>query len=179
MKNDQTELVFILDRSGSMHGLESDTIGGFNSVIEEQKKLDGRVFVSTVLFSDTYKLLHQRVPILEIYNMTTNDYKTQGMTALLDAIGKTIQMIESTIELTENKPGKVLFVIITDGLENASREYRYGQINSMIEVKKRVGWEFFVFRSEHRCSCNSQAFWNQSRYGSKFYRRSGWNQTPI
>ncbi len=144
MKYD-TELVFILDRSGSMRGLETDTIGGFNEMIEKQKKIESPCVVSTVLFDDQFEVLHNRMNLCEIKEMNKNDYYVRGTTALLDAIGRSIQKI-STIHRkldTSEKPEKTLFVIITDGMENASKEYDYASIKRMIELEKNdFGWEF-------------------------------------
>ena len=145
MKNNLTELVFILDRSGSMSGLERDTIGGFNSMLEKQKKEEGEAIITTVLFDNTYELLHDRINIKGIAHITDEEYYVRGTTALLDAIGKTIIKIENAHKhtLEDERPSKVLFVITTDGMENSSRIYNYGKIKSMIEDKKKeFGWEF-------------------------------------
>lgn len=145
MKKGFTELVFILDRSGSMSGLESDTIGGFNSMLEKQKKQEGEAVVTTVLFDDRYELLHDRINIKSISPITEKEYFVRGSTALLDAIGRTItKMINvqrHTIE--DEKAENVMFVIITDGMENASKEYSYEKVRQMIEHEKsKYGWEF-------------------------------------
>ena len=145
IKNGITELVFILDRSGSMSGLEADTIGGFNSMIKKQKGLEGQVYVSTVLFSDRSQVLHDRVPIDEIETLTEKDYEVFGCTALLDAIGQAICHIKNVHKYArpEDVPERTLFVITTDGMENASHNYTTEQIKSMIEDKKAsLGWEF-------------------------------------
>ncbi len=145
MKKNLTELVFILDRSGSMCGLESDTIGGFNSMLEQHKTLDGACNITTVLFDNNYELLHDRIDIRAIKPITSKEYYVAGSTALLDAIGKTINKIGNVQKNTadEYRAAKVMFVIITDGAENSSREYSSKQIKSMIErQKKRYGWEF-------------------------------------
>ena len=125
MENNILELVFILDRSGSMHGLEKDTVGGFNSMIKKQKELQGKVFVSTVLFNDKHKLLHDRKLIDEIEPMKESEYETNGCTALLDAVGNSIIHISNIHKYLrkEDVPSKVMFVITTDGLENASNEF--------------------------------------------------------
>ena len=137
------ELVFILDRSGSMQGLESDTIGGYNSMLLKQKKeKTGKVSVTTVLFDDQYELLYNQVPIDKIAPMTEKEYYVRGSTALLDAIGKTIMQIKANQEKKGNSE-KVLFVIITDGMENASREYRLDTVKKLIEERKEKDrWEF-------------------------------------
>ena len=143
-KNSATELVFILDRSGSMAGLEEDTIGGFNAMIEKQKKEDGACFVSTVLFDHEIGTLHDRVPLADIRPMTAEDYYVRGCTALIDAIGMTVKHIEEVHRYIrdEDVPAKTLFVITTDGLENASKEYSADKVRKMIEEKKSDGWEF-------------------------------------
>ena len=144
MNNNITELVFILDRSGSMSGLESDTIGGFNSMIEQQKKLDGECLVSTILFDDESKVLHDRVKLADIPKMTDKDYVVGGCTALIDAIGGAIKHIESIHKYArpEDVPTNTMFVITTDGMENASHVYSSKQVKKMIEQQKERGWEF-------------------------------------
>ena len=144
MKNDLTELVFILDKSGSMNGLEQDTIGGFNSLIEKQKEEGGEVIVSTVLFNQDMSFIHNRVNINDISKMTSKDYYTGGCTALLDAIGNTITSINRKQEelKDEYKPSKTMVMITTDGLENASKEYTYSKIKTLIEKQTELGWEF-------------------------------------
>jgi von willebrand factor type A domain-containing protein len=142
-KPKDVELVFILDRSGSMGGLESDTIGGYNSMLSKQKKeKTGKVSVTTVLFDDQYELLYNQVPIEKVSPMTEEEYYVRGSTALLDAIGKTVMQVKANQDKKEIKD-KVLFVIITDGMENASREYRADQIKKLIEERKeKNNWEF-------------------------------------
>ena len=136
-KQEDVELVFILDRSGSMGGLESDTIGGYNSMLSKQKnQKKGKVYVTTVLFDDEYELLHNQVSIEEMKPITEKEYYVRGSTALLDAIGKTIMQVKANQDKKENKD-KVLFVIITDGLENASKEYRKDLIKKNDRRKKR------------------------------------------
>ena len=145
MKNNVTELVFILDRSGSMNGLEGDTIGGFNALLEKQKKQDGQVFVSTVLFDTESKVLHDRIPLERVAPMTEQDYTVGGCTALLDALGDAIRHIGNVHKYArpEDVPEHTLFVITTDGMENASRRYDAGRVKRMIErQKERYGWEF-------------------------------------
>lgn len=145
MKKDLTELVFILDRSGSMSGLESDTIGGYNSMLEKQKKEEGQAIITTVLFDDQYELLHDRVNIKGITPITDNEYYVRGTTALLDAIGLSISKIINVQKhtLREERAAKVMFVIITDGYENASREFTYEKVRQMIEYQKdKYSWEF-------------------------------------
>lgn len=140
-----TELVFILDRSGSMSGLEKDTIGGFNSMIEKQKKEEGEALVSTVLFDDEIEVIHDRIPIESVPKMTDKEYYARGCTALLDAVGSAIHHIGNIHKYArkEDVPEKTLFVITTDGMENSSHRYSYERIKHMIErQKKRYGWEF-------------------------------------
>lgn len=144
MKKGLTELVMILDRSGSMCGLESDTIGGYNSMLEKQKKTVGQVLVSTVLFDDVSEVLYDRVPLDKLPQMTEEDYYVRGCTALLDAVGGTISHIAAVQKLAgeADRPEKTIFVITTDGLENASREYTFGQVKRLVERQKAKGWEF-------------------------------------
>lgn len=148
MKKGLTELVFIIDRSGSMSGLESDTIGGFNAMLKEQQAVEGEAVVTTVLFDDKYELLHDRIDIRAVAPLTDKDYTVRGSTALLDALGRTIYKIRAAQKHTaENyRAEKVLFVIITDGQENASREYSAERIKTRIErQKQKYGWEFVFF----------------------------------
>ena len=143
--NNITELVFILDRSGSMGGLESDTIGGFNSMLNKQKKEDGRAYVSTVLFDHETEVLHDRVPIEKVPELTDKDYTVRGCTALLDAIGSAIHHIGNVHKYArpEDVPEHTMFVIITDGMENASKRYSGKEIKKKIEKEKsKYGWEF-------------------------------------
>lgn len=145
MKKNLTELVFILDKSGSMSGLEKDTIGGYNSMLEQQRKVDGECVITTVLFDNHYELLHDRIDIRAIQPITAKEYFVGGSTALLDAIGKTIRKIGTVQKNTteDYRAEKVMFVIITDGEENASRHYSSMQIREMIQrQKERYGWEF-------------------------------------
>ena len=144
-RNNITELVFILDRSGSMSGLESDTVGGFNSMIEQQKKEDGECYVSTVLFDNVSEVLHDRVRLSEIRPMTDREYTVRGCTALLDAIGGAIHHIGNIHKYarSEDVPEHTMFIITTDGLENASHRYDSEQVKRMIErQKEKYGWEF-------------------------------------
>ena len=143
--NNLTEMVFILDRSGSMYGLEKDTIGGFNSMLLKQKEEDGEAFVTTVLFDNEYQILHDRLPVKEVPEMTDNEYKPRGSTALIDAIGRTIRHIVNIhkYQRKEDVPANTIFVIITDGMENASHIYSSEKVKSMIEhEKEKYGWEF-------------------------------------
>ncbi|MEA5093869.1 MAG: vWA domain-containing protein [Sedimentibacter saalensis] len=147
MKNNLTEMVFILDKSGSMSGLEQDTIGGFNSMLKRQKKEEGEALVTTVLFDNNYELLHERLNIQNVNFLSQEEYFVGGSTALLDAIGRTISRISKSIsESSEQfRPGKVIFVIITDGMENSSKEFTFRKIKDMIELKKsKYAW-YFIF----------------------------------
>ena len=145
IKNGVTELVFILDRSGSMAGLESDTIGGFNAMIEKQKKQDGKCYVSTVLFDNVSEVLHDRVNLSDIKTMTDKEYTVRGCTALIDALGGAIHHIGNIHKYARNEdvPEHTVFVITTDGMENASRKYGSAEVKAMIErQKEKYGWEF-------------------------------------
>ena len=145
MKKNLTELVFILDRSGSMQGLERDTIGGFNAMLEKQKKEPGEALVSTVLFDDCTEVLHDRVKLGEVRPITEREYFVRGCTALLDAVGGAIRHIGNIHKYArpEDVPEHTLFVITTDGMENASRRYSAEQVREMIRhQKERYGWEF-------------------------------------
>lgn len=145
MANNTTELVFILDRSGSMSGLEKDTIGGFNSMLRKQQQSEGQVLVSTVLFDNESTVLYDRVPLTEIREMTEKDYFVGGCTALLDAVGGAIHHIGNVHKYArkEDVPEHTLFVITTDGMENASHRYTADKVRSMItRQKEKYGWEF-------------------------------------
>lgn len=144
-RNNSTELVFILDRSGSMSGLESDTIGGFNDMIQKQKQQEGNAYVTTVLFDHEIMTLHDRIPLKRIEPLTANDYFVRGSTALMDAIGSTIHHIGKIHKYArpEDVPEHTIVVITTDGLENSSRFYNRAEIRAMIEKEKtKYGWEF-------------------------------------
>ncbi len=145
MKKNLTELVFILDRSGSMAGLESDTIGGFNGMLEKQRREPGEALVSTVLFDNVSQVLHDRVPLNKVAPLTDRDYTVRGCTALLDAIGGAIHHIGNVHKYArpEDVPEHTLFVITTDGMENASRQYTGDRVRAMIQrQKEKYGWEF-------------------------------------
>lgn len=162
MKKGLIELVFILDRSGSMSGLEDDTIGGYNDLLEKQKKEDREAVVTTVLFDDKYELLHDRINLNGVAPITDREYFVRGCTALLDAVGKTISKIGNVQKNTTDseRAEKVLFVITTDGMENASREYSYEKIKEMIERQKtRYSWEFIFL------GANIDAVQTAARFG--------------
>lgn len=145
MKKDLTEIVFILDRSGSMSGLEADTIGGFNAMIERQKQAEGEALVSTVLFDNDSEVIHDRISVKDIQPMTDKEYSVRGCTALLDAIGGAIHHIGNIHKYArqEDVPEHTMFVITTDGMENASRKYSSEKVKQMIERQKsKYGWEF-------------------------------------
>ncbi len=145
MKKNLTELVFILDRSGSMAGLEKDTIGGFNSMIQKQRGEEGECYISTILFDNHSDVIHDRVPLDRVPQMTEKEYYVRGCTALLDAVGSAIHHIGNVHKYAreEDRPEKTLFIITTDGMENASRTYTYDKVKDMItRQKEKYGWEF-------------------------------------
>ena len=145
MKKNLTELVFILDRSGSMAGLEGDTIGGFNAMIEKQRGEPGEAVISTVLFDNETEVIHDRIPLDRVPRLTEKEYYVRGCTALLDAVGGAIHHIGNVHKYAreEDRPEKTLFVITTDGMENASRRYTYDKVKAMIErQREKYGWEF-------------------------------------
>ena len=161
MKHECTELVFILDRSGSMAGLETDTIGGFNSMLNKQKGEPGDAVVTTVLFDDKYELLHDRIPIQGVQPLNDRQYYVRGCTALLDAIGRTVAKVKQAHAGIDPayRPDKVLFVITTDGYENASREYSWETVKNLVEAQKAQGWEFLFL------GANLDAVGTAARFG--------------
>ena len=172
MKKNLTELVFILDRSGSMSGLERDTIGGFNAMIEKQKKQDGECIVSTVLFDDESRVIHDRVSLDEIRPMTEDDYFVGGCTALIDAIGGAIHHIGNVHKYARNEdvPENTIFIITTDGQENASHRYSSDKVKQMIErQKEKYGWEFLFI------GANIDAVETAKRYGIDRNRAVNYN----
>ncbi len=145
MRKGLTEVVFILDRSGSMSGLEADTIGGFNSMIQKQKKEEGEAYISTILFDDQSEVLYDRVPVGKVEPMNDSQYYVRGCTALLDAIGGAIHHIANVHKYAreEDRPEKTLFIVTTDGMENSSRQYSYNKVKKMVQKEKeKYGWEF-------------------------------------
>ena len=171
-KNNITEIVFILDRSGSMAGLESDTIGGFNAMIEKQKKEDGECYISTVLFDNVSEVLHDRVKLSDIKPMTDKEYTVRGCTALIDALGGAIHHIGNIHKYArpEDVPEHTMFVITTDGMENASQRYTSDQVKRMIErQKEKYGWEFLFI------GANIDAVETAQRYGISSDRAVNYN----
>ncbi len=161
MRKNLTEIVFILDRSGSMHGLEADTIGGFNSMIAKQKQAEGDALISTVLFDNSSEVLHDRVDIQAVKPMTERDYSVRGCTALLDAVGGAIHHIGNVHKYArgEDVPEHTLFVITTDGMENASRRYSEKRVRQMIERQKaKYGWEFLFLGANIDAVRTAQSF---------------------
>ncbi len=172
MKNNITELVFIIDNSGSMAGLESDTIGGFNAMIEKQKKEEGRCFVSTVFFNSLTEVIHDRVNLEDVNSLTDKDYQVGGCTALIDAIGGAIHHIGNIHKYArpEDVPEHTMFIITTDGMENASRRYSAERVRTMIENQKnRYGWEFIFI------GANIDAVETAARYGINPERAVNYN----
>ena len=174
MKNNVTELVFILDRSGSMSGFEADTIGGFNATIEKQKGQEGKVYVSTVLFDNYSEVIHDRVDIREIKPMTRNDYQVRGCTALLDAIGGAIRHIGNVHKYArpEDIPEHTVFIITTDGMENASHRYSSAEIKAKIKRQtEKYGWEFIFL------AANIDAVETAEHIGIRRERAANYRQT--
>ena len=172
MKKNLTELVMILDRSGSMAGLESDTIGGYNGMLKKQRETEGEVLVSTVLFDDRSEVLFDRVPLDQMPEMTSKDYYVRGCTALLDAIGGAIHHIGNVHKYAreEDRPEKTIFVITTDGMENASRMYSYARVKQMVErQKEKYGWEFLFL------GANIDAIATAGRFGISADRAANYN----
>jgi uncharacterized protein YegL len=174
MKNNITELVFILDRSGSMSGFETDTIGGFNATIEKQKEQEGKVYVSTVLFDNESEVIHDRIDINEIKRMTRKDYHVRGCTALLDAIGGAIHHIGNIHKYArqEDVPEHTIFVITTDGMENASHRYSSDRVKEMIQRQtEKYGWEFIFL------AANIDAVETAENIGIRKERAANYRQT--
>ena len=169
--NNITEIVFILDKSGSMAGLESDTIGGFNAMIDKQRKLDGDTWVSTVLFDNESIVLHDRVKLERVPKMTERDYTPGGCTALLDAIGGAIHHIGNIHKYArpEDVPAKTLFVITTDGMENASHRYDYEKVRKMIESQKERGWEFLFLGANIDAAAEAKRFGIDESHAANYH----------
>jgi len=171
MKTGLTEIVFILDRSGSMSGLESDTIGGFNSMLRKQKKEKSEAYVSVILFDDECDVLYDRISMDKMPEMTEEDYYVRGCTALLDAIGGAIHHIGNVHKYAreEDKPEKTLFIITTDGMENSSRIYSYKKVKHMVERRqKKYGWEFLFI------GANMDAIGEAGKFGIKANRATNY-----
>ena len=175
MRKNGTELVFILDKSGSMSGLEADTIGGYNAMLANQRNAEGEAVVTTVLFNHTIDLLHDRIQIKEISPITEQEYMVGGTTALLDAIGSTIHKIGNVQKRTNEaeRAGKVLFVITTDGMENTSWEYGYEKVKEMIERQKvTYGWEFIFLGANIDAVSTAAKFGIQEEFAVKYHANS-------
>ena len=172
MKKNLTELVMILDRSGSMSGLESDKIGGYNGMLKKQRETEGEVLVSTVLFDHNVEVLHDRVPLEKVTEISEKDYYVRGCTALLDAVGGAIHHIGNVHKYAreEDRPEKTIFVITTDGMENASRQYSYDRVKQMVErQKEKYGWEFLFL------GANIDAIATAGRFGITADRAANYN----
>ena len=169
--NNITEIVFILDRSGSMAGLEADTIGGFNAMLAKQKAVDGKTWVSTVLFDHVSEVLHDRIPLERVPAMTERDYNVRGSTALLDAVGGAIRHIRNIHKYArpEDVPTKTMFVITTDGMENASRQYDYDAVRNMIEEQKKHGWEFLFLGANIDAAAEAKRFGIDANHAANYH----------
>ena len=169
--NNITEIVFILDRSGSMAGLEADTIGGFNAMLAKQKAVDGKTWVSTVLFDHVSEVLHDRIPMERVPAMTERDYNVRGSTALLDAVGGAIRHIRNIHKYArpEDVPTKTMFVITTDGMENASRQYDYDAVRNMIEEQKKHGWEFLFLGANIDAAAEAKRFGIDASHAANYH----------
>ena len=175
MKKNLTEIVFILDRSGSMAGLEADTIGGFNAMIEKQRKEPGEAIVSTVLFDNECEVIHDRVPLDRVPALTEREYFVRGCTALLDAVGGAIRHIGNVhkYDREEDRPEKTLFVITTDGMENASHFYTYDQVKAMIQrQQEKYGWEFLFLGANIDAAREAARFGIRADRAANYYADS-------
>ena len=175
MKENLTEIVFILDRSGSMSSLTTDTIGGFNSFIDTQKQEDGEAILTTILFDDQYEILHNGVDIKTVKPLTSKEYSARGMTALLDAIGKTINTVGERLNKTneDDKPSKVIFVITTDGQENSSKEFTQSKVKEMIEHQtNNYSWQFMFLGANIDAVSTAQSFGISGQFASNYTANS-------
>jgi len=175
MKTTSTELIFILDRSGSMGGLESDTIGGFNAMLKKQQAESGACCITTVLFDDAYEILHDRLDLAAVRPITEREYFVRGSTALLDAVGKTIHKIDNAQKQSkaEYRADKVLFVITTDGMENASRKYNYDRLKTLIERQKsQYNWEFIFLGANIDAAATAERFGIDRNRAQNFHNDS-------
>ena len=175
MKDNLTEIIFILDRSGSMSRLVEDTIGGFNSFIETQKQEDGEALLTTILFDDQYEILHNGVDIKTVNPLTTKEYSARGMTALLDAIGKTINTVGDRLSKAseDHKPSKVIFVITTDGQENSSKEFNQAQIKKMVKHQTdKYSWQFLFLGANIDAIGTAESFGISGQFASNYSANS-------
>lgn len=171
MRENSTEMVFVLDRSGSMSGLAADTIGGFNELIEKQKKIDGDAYVTTVLFDHEYEVLHDHVALGEVAPLTDKEYFARGSTALLDAVGRTIDSVGARLAAApeEERPEHVVFVITTDGRENSSREYTAKQVREMVEhQQQKYSWQFVFLGANMDAVSEARNLGISAKYAADF-----------
>ena len=171
MRENLTEMVFVLDRSGSMSGLAADTIGGFNELIEKQKKIEGDAYVTTVLFDHEYEVLHDHVALEEVAPLTDKEYFARGSTALLDAVGRTIDAVGARLAATaeEKRPEHVVFVITTDGMENSSREYTAQRVRGMIEhQQQKYSWQFVFLGANMDAVSEARKLGISAKYAADF-----------
>lgn len=171
MRENSTEMVFVLDRSGSMSGLAADTIGGFNELIEKQKKIDGDAYVTTVLFDHEYEVLHDHVALGEVAPLTDKEYFARGSTALLDAVGRTIDSVGARLAAApeEERPEHVVFVITTDGRENSSREYTAKQVREMVEhQQQKYSWQFVFLGANMDAVSEARNLGISAKYAANF-----------
>lgn len=171
MRENLTEMVFVLDRSGSMSGLAADTIGGFNELIEKQKKIEGDAYVTTVLFDHEYEVLHDHVALEEVAPLTDREYFARGSTALLDAVGRTIDTVGARLAAApeEERPAHVVFVITTDGMENSSREYTAQRVRGMIEhQQQKYSWQFVFLGANMDAVSEARKLGISAKYAADF-----------
>ena len=171
MRENLTEMVFVLDRSGSMSGLAADTIGGFNELIEKQKKIEGDAYVTTVLFDHEYEVLHDHVALGEVAPLTDKEYFARGSTALLDAVGRTIDSVGARLAAApeEERPEHVVFVITTDGRENSSREYTAKQVREMVEhQQQKYSWQFVFLGANMDAVSEARNLGISAQYAANF-----------